>query len=280
MPEPVFDDTLALADDLVHLGEHAFRVLGVQALDPELLVVTHFPRGVTHDRLQVLADERAGVVPGHLGGIDDGRARTDQRLEVVHQGHALAERLFGSFSRGDIRPGANDLGWAALVILDDPEGVLDPDVVPVAVPEAVLQGAAALLHQRAHLAEDTRDIVGVQAHGPEILVLQHLPRREPHDAGDVLADEGAGIVAGLNGVNDRGRDRHEVLETPSRRFQLGSAFVDASFQVLVRLAKLFLLVPARPQVGGETDRADLLAMLTEQDRGRDQDGNLATVLCP
>ena len=140
--------------------------------------------------------------------------------------------------------------------------------------EAVLERPAAFFDQRRHLLEHARGILGMQSHRPEILVLQHLPCGEAHDAGDVLADEGAGIVARLVGVDDRRRDRHEIAQPLARRLQLGGALVDALFQFVMRLAELFLLVLSRPQVGGEADRAHLLAALAEQHRGGDQHRNV------
>jgi hypothetical protein len=162
--------------------------------------------------------------------------RTDQCFQIVHQGHALAERLLGRLSRGDVRPGAYDLERTAPVVFDHPEGVLDPDVMPVAVAEAVFQCPAPLFHERTHFAEDARSVLGVEAHGPEVFVFQHLPCREAHDAGDVLADESAGVVARLIGVDDRWRDRHEVLQTLARRFQLRGALFNALFEFIVCLA--------------------------------------------
>src|SRR5262249_2311447 len=149
--------------------------------------------------------------------VDDGWTSADQRLEVVHQRHALAERLLGLFARGDIRPRAHNLKRTALVVLDDPECILDPNIMSVAVAEAVLQRPAALLNQRSHLAEYAGGVAGMKANSPEIFVFEHLPSREAHDAGDVLAHEGAGVVARLIGVDDRRRDGHEVLEPLARR---------------------------------------------------------------
>ena len=198
--------------------------------------------------------------------------------EIVHHRHALAERRLRLLASGDVGPGSDDLERAPLAVVDDAERVLDPDVVSVAMPEAILDRAAAFFDQRRHLLEHARGILRMQTHRPEILVLEHLPRGEAHDAGDVLADEGAGVVVGLVGVDDRRRDRHEIAQPLARRFQLGGALVDALLQLVVRLAELFLLMLARPEVGGEADRAHLLALLVEQDRGGDQDGDARAVL--
>ena len=45
----------------------------------------------------------------------------------------------------------------------------------------------------------------------------------------------------------------------------------------MRLAQFFLLTLARAQIGGETDHAGFLAVLVEQDRGRDQHRNASPV---
>ena len=175
MAETIFEAAAALADQPLQFGEHAVGVLRMETLDPELLVVAHLPRRIGHDRVQILADEGAGIVARDLGGVDDGGAGADQGLEVVHQRHAFAERLLGLLAGGNIGPRADDLERAALAVVDHAERVLDPDIMSVAVPEAVLERPAAFLDQRRHLLEHARGILRMQTHGPEILVLQHLP---------------------------------------------------------------------------------------------------------
>ena len=121
----------------------------MQALDPEFLVVAHLPWRIAHDRIQILADEGAGIVAGNLRGVDDGGAGADQGLEVVHHRHALAERLLGLLAAGDVRPRADDLERPTLAVVDDPEGVLDPDVMPVAMAEAILDASRRLFRPAA-----------------------------------------------------------------------------------------------------------------------------------
>ncbi len=150
----------------------------------------------------------------------------------------------------------------------------------VAMAEAIFDRASALFDQGTHFPEDALGILGVQTHGPEILVLEHLPGGESHNAGHVLADEGAGVVARLIGVDDRRGDRHEVAQPFARGFQLGGAILDVLFQLVMRPAKLLLLLLAGSEVGGEADHAGLLAVLVEKHGSRDQHRNAVTVLCP
>ena len=267
MAEAVFERAMPLADQPLELGEHSVGIVGMQTLDPELLIVAHLPRRVGHDRVQVLADEGAGIVARHLRGVDDGGARADQRLEVVHHGHAFAERLLRLFAIGDVGPRADDLGRAPLRVADHPERVLDPDVMAVAMAEAIFDRPSAFLDQRSHLLEYALGVLRMQPHRPEILVLEHLPGREAHDARDVLADEGAGVVARLVGVDDGRRDRHQIAQPLARRLQFGGALLNALLQLVMRLAELFLLTLARAEIGGEADHAGFLAVLVEQDRG-------------
>ena len=86
-------------------------------------------------------------------------------------------------------------GLACLVV-DDLEGVLDPDVVAVAVAEAVGDRSSPALDQGRQLLEDAWRVVGVQALGPALRVGGHLLGRVAHDRAEVLADEGAGVAAG------------------------------------------------------------------------------------
>src|SRR5262249_25432386 len=137
MPKAVLQSPSALADQSIHVAENTRSILGMKPLNPEFLVVSHLPRGISHDRVQILADERAGIVPRHLGGIDDRRTGPNQRFEVVHQGHALSESKLGLLSTGDISPGSDDFQRAPLVVFDDPESILDPDVMSVPMPESI-----------------------------------------------------------------------------------------------------------------------------------------------
>ena len=175
MAEPIFKTAAALFDQPIHFAEHPVGIFRVETLDPELLVVAHLPWRIAHDRIQVLAHEGAGIVAGDLRRIDDGGTRADQGLKVVHDRHALAERLLGPFAIGDVGPRANDLRGTTLAVAHDVKGVLDPDVVPVAVAETIFDCSSALFYQGRHFSKDALGVLRMQPHGPEVLVLEHLP---------------------------------------------------------------------------------------------------------
>ena len=110
MPKTVLDRPSSSDDQLFDLPEDVLGVLRMDVLGPEGRVVAHLPRQIAHDRRQVLTDEPAGIaVLGLRGGVDDRWAGGDERLQVLHDGHALAERLFSLLVVGDIRPGADKL---------------------------------------------------------------------------------------------------------------------------------------------------------------------------
>src|SRR6516165_3204313 len=156
VPEPVLDRASTLPDQAIEFGEHARRILRMQALDPEFLVVAHLPRRVRHDGIQILTDESTGIIARYLCRVDDGRARSDKCFEIVHKRHALAERLLRLLAIRNVGPGAYDLRGASLVIMNDPEGVLHPDVMPITMAEAVLDRATAPFHQWTHFLNTRR----------------------------------------------------------------------------------------------------------------------------
>jgi hypothetical protein len=53
-------------------------------------------------------------------------------------GVCLKCRLLGALAFADVRPGPNQLARMAVLVFDDLKAILDPDVVPVAVTEAIL----------------------------------------------------------------------------------------------------------------------------------------------
>ena len=155
------------------------------------------------------------------------------------------------------------------------ERVLDPQVVAVAMAEAVLDGAAAGRDQAPDLGEHLRCVLGMQPRGPEFRVLEHLPGGEAHDGIDVVADEGALEGTGrLVGVHDARRDRHEIALPLARRLQLDGTLLDALLQLVVGLRQLLLGALALAHVGGEADRADLVAGLVDEHGCRDQHRNV------
>ena len=133
--------------------------------------------------------------PDGFGRVDDGRTCRDQVLQVVHERHALAQRVLDLLAVGDVRPGPDDLRRNAGIVTHDPESVLDPDVVPVPMPEPVLDGPSSLLDERSHLFEHPGSIVRMETFHPELWILEHLPLGEAHERLHVAANEGALIVA-------------------------------------------------------------------------------------
>src|SRR6476620_4262440 len=146
------------------------------------------------------------------------------------------------------------------------------------MPEAILNGPSAFIDQRDHFPEDALGILWMETYSPEVFVFEHLPRGKSHDAGHVLADEGACIVARQIGVDDGRRDRHQVTQPFAGGFQFGSAILDPLLQLIVRLAEFFLLALTRTEIGGEADHSGFLAILVEEDRCRNEHGNVVPVL--
>src|SRR5512146_2658788 len=137
-------------------------------LGPEGWIVAHLPRQIAHDGGQVLAHEPAGIAVLRLrGGVDDRRTGCDQRLQVLHNGHALAEGLLRLLVVGDIRPRADQLQRLAALAADDPEGVLNPDVVSGPVAETICEVPTPSLDERSHFGGDARGILWMQARKPK-----------------------------------------------------------------------------------------------------------------
>ena len=88
--------------------------------------------------------------------------------------------------------------------------------------EAIFDAPAAPANEGNHLAEGTRGVFGVEMVGPTLWVGRHLLRRVAHDGAEILADEGAGVIAGRLGRVDDGRtDGEQVLEALARALELG-----------------------------------------------------------
>src|SRR5262245_19111673 len=68
----------------------------------------------------------------------------------------------GQLAMRDVRPRADDFGWATLVIVQNLEGVLEPSIVTFQMAEAVLQVASALRYQAAKFSLHTRRILRVE----------------------------------------------------------------------------------------------------------------------
>src|SRR5262249_41239494 len=99
------------------------------------------------------------------------------------------------------------------LVIDDLEGVLDSDVMAVAMPEAVLDRSASPLNQGVHLLKDSWGILGMKMLRPALRILGHLLRGIPHDRAEILADESAcKIPRGFSGVDDGRADGEQVLQ--------------------------------------------------------------------
>src|SRR5262245_39907218 len=137
---------------------------------------------------------------------------SDELLEVFHNGQALPHGLLRPLNVGDIRPGPDDLQRTTRVVMHDLEGILDPEIVPSPMPEAVFDGPSSFFYQRIHFGEDPLGILRMETAGPELWIFKHLPRGIPHNRVHILADERARVIArGLIGVKDPRTDRHKVL---------------------------------------------------------------------
>src|SRR5262245_1400257 len=95
----------------------------------------------------------------------------------------------------DVGPGAHDLERMASFVFDALERILDPNVLPVAMAESVLDGSPSSFNEGSHFFEDPFRIVGMKPLRPELAILEHFPFGKTHDGIDVLAHERAAIVA-------------------------------------------------------------------------------------
>ena len=95
---------------------------------PKSVILAAFGLCTAHDRAEVLADESTGVIARGLGGVDD---RGADREEVL-------QPLLYPFVLGNVSPSANEVQRMTSFVTDDPEAILDPDIVPIAVTEAIL----------------------------------------------------------------------------------------------------------------------------------------------
>jgi hypothetical protein len=71
--------------------------------------------------------------------------------------------------------------------------------MPIAMAEAILDGAPAAPDEWLHFAEGARRVLGVQPFRPTLGVGHHVLRRVAYDGAEILTDEGARIVAGRLG---------------------------------------------------------------------------------
>src|SRR3974377_454183 len=109
----------------------------------------------------------------------------------------------------------------ALIVIDHTEGILDPDVMPVTMPEAVLEGPSATLDEGRHLIKDPRRVLRMHMVGPAPRIGGPFLGRIDHDRAEFFADICAGKIArGLGGVYDRGADGEQVLQPLASAIEL------------------------------------------------------------
>src|SRR5262249_31776053 len=158
---------------------------------PRFWVSRHLLGRVTHNGAKILAHEGAGKIPGRLRRVNDGGAHGEQILQAPSR---IAELSFNVFAFGDVRPRTHHLGRSADLVLDHLERILNPDVVAVAMLEAVFNRAATRLDEGAHFLEHSWCIFGVEVVRPAPLVANHVAWRKAHDHFEILADESTGKI--------------------------------------------------------------------------------------
>src|SRR5262245_58915339 len=91
VPEAVFDSPASLLNQRIHFGKDSFAILRVKTARPELWVLKHFPRGIAHYQVDILADERTRVIARGSIRVQDSSTNRHKVLQP------LAVRLqFGS----------------------------------------------------------------------------------------------------------------------------------------------------------------------------------------
>ncbi len=203
LAEAVLGDVAAFFEQLglprLDLGE----ILGMDARAPEVRILQILVGLVAQHPLDVVADEGRRIGAAGLEAVDHRRGAMKQQVEARPR-RVLG--LLGLLARGDIAPGADDLDRLAVVAAQQILLVADPDVIAVALAEAVLGGVSALLEQLRLLGLDRGKILGMDVAAPEIGVLKIFLGAIAEQALDVLADEGRRVVAArLEAVDYRRR---------------------------------------------------------------------------
>src|SRR5262245_66433500 len=82
----------------------------------------------------------------------------------------------------------------AILIIDNFERVLNPNVVPIAMAESIVERSPAFLYERRHLLDNPGRVIRVQMVRPALRIGSHLNGRVTHDVPKIVADKCAGIV--------------------------------------------------------------------------------------
>jgi len=201
--EAVLGDVPAVLEQLGLPRLDSGQVLGMDARAPKVRILQILVGSVAQHPLDVVADESRRVGAAGLEAVDHGRGAVEQQIEA-RPGRVLS--LLGLLARTDIAPGAHDLDRLAVVAAQQILLVADPDIVAVALAEAVLGGVPSLLEQLRLLGLDQGEILRVNVVAPEIGVLKIFLRAIAEQPLDILADEGWRIVAArLEAVDHGGR---------------------------------------------------------------------------
>src|SRR5262245_42678271 len=109
----------------------------------------------------------------------------------------------------------------AILIIDNFERVLNPNVVPIAMTESIVECSPAFLYKRRHFLDNPGSVIRMQMIRPALRIGSHLYWRVTHDVPKIVADKCAGkVVRCLRCVDNRRTYREEILQTLARPDQL------------------------------------------------------------
>src|SRR5262245_5849382 len=69
MPEAVFEGPSPFFYQRKHFLKHPLPILRMDTIGPEIRIFKHLPGGIPHNRVHILADERARVIAEGLIGV-------------------------------------------------------------------------------------------------------------------------------------------------------------------------------------------------------------------
>src|SRR6516225_2495349 len=105
----------------------------------------------------------------------------------------------------------------AILVIDNFERVLNPNVVSISMTESIVERPPAFLYKWRHFVHNAGDVIRVQMVRPALRIGSHLNRRIAHDVPKVLADKCAAVVAGcFRRVDDRWTYGEQVLQPLAR----------------------------------------------------------------
>src|SRR5262249_4693719 len=110
-------------------------VVRMKMVRPALRIGSHLNGRIANDVTKILADKCAGIVARCFSRVDDRRINGEQVLQPLAGPDYL--RL-DELALSNVCSGSNEFECVACLVSDDSEGVLNPDIVPVSMTEAVL----------------------------------------------------------------------------------------------------------------------------------------------